>query len=545
MPERRTHAAAPQNIEETLRLAVQALSAQAWADAAQHADRAIAVAGGSGFAHMVRGVALTGLKRFDIAIPALEEATRLSPQDPRTHYNFAVSLQQMGHSLRAMAAYRACLTLNPNFADALWNYGESLRLREHFELALELFDRLAMVEGRQRPHAAHRMAVCCAYTGEAERADALFQQQLAANDDPATHWEYALFLLQQERFEPAWPHYARRFDAGERIMVRGIERPYPAWDGQFEKDALLLVTGEQGAGDEILFAAFIPGLLRRANAVGMRVVIVCRPELVRLFRASFPQVQVEPAALLDDVANSAPFNEITGRAWHAYLGDLPRWIEKPAPAQYLQAEAADLAAARALIGVDPSADLVTARALIGVESSADLVAARAPTGVEPSADRRDGARPLRVGLVWSSNPAVVQDNRTARNVPSALINGWLGGLDNVRFYALMPRPHLERIAEVPDLPLTDLSSFVTDFSRTAAAMQCMDRVVSVCTSSANLAGALGVDLHVLLQRHADWRWVRGGRAWYPNVTLYQQALRGDWSPCLAALARNLGGGTGE
>jgi len=109
----------------------------------------------------------------------------------------------------------------------------------------------------------------------------------------------------------------------------------------------------------------------------------------------------------------------------------------------------------------------------------------------------------------------------------------------VQFYALMPLPHLERIAEVPDLPLTDLSRFVTDFSRTAAAIQCLDQVVSVCTSTANLAGALGADLHVLLQRHADWRWANNGRAWYPNVTPYRQALRGDWSACLAELAGHL------
>ncbi|GAB2897242.1 hypothetical protein GCM10027093_36300 [Paraburkholderia jirisanensis] len=524
MPNRSTHIKPGNtphpNIEEALSLALRALSQRAWPDAISHAERAIAVASNHGFAHMLRGVALTGAGRLDIALPALEHATRLSPADPRTHYNFAVSLQQAGHMLRAMAAYRACLAVEPNFADALWNYSECLRLREHFELALELLDRLAVIEGRKRRHAAHRMAVCCSYLGLAERADILFREQLAENDDPATHWEYALFLLQQQRFDQAWLHYARRFDAGESIMLRGIERPYPTWNGQFERDGLLLITGEQGAGDEILFAAFIPGLLKRANAAGMRVVVMCRQELVRLFRASFPDLQVESAALLEeDRTDRASFASVIGHhtssAWHAYLGDLPRWIDKPTPARYLQPDTGDLADARALIGERAT-----------------------------SADHGSASRPLRVGLVWSSNPAAVRDNRTARNVPSALVNGWLSGIHNVQFYALMPLPHLERIAEVPDLPLTDLSEFVTDFSRTAAAIQCLDRVVSVCTSSANLAGALGADLHVLLQRHADWRWADNGRAWYPNVTRHRQALRGDWSASLAELASHLAHTTG-
>jgi Tfp pilus assembly protein PilF len=519
MPNRSTHIKSGQtprpNVEDALSLSIQALSQRAWPEAITYAERAIAVAANHGFAHMLRGVALTGAGRLDIALPALEHATQLSPADPRTHYNFAVSLQQVGHMLRAMAAYRACLAVEPNFADALWNYSECLRLREHFGLALELLERLAAIEGRKRRHAAHRMAVCCSYLGFAERADTLFREQLAENNDPATHWEYALFLLQQQRFDQAWPHYARRFDAGESIMLRGVKQPYPAWNGHFEKHGLLLITGEQGAGDEILFAAFIPGLLRRANAAGMRVVVMCRPELVRLFRASFPALQVESATLLEEdgtrgAALASVIGPHTSSAWHAYIGDLPRWIEKPQPARYLRPDASDLADARALIGERPS-----------------------------SADSSNMPRPLRVGLVWSSNPAAVRDNRTARNVPSALVNGWLSGLDNVQFYALMPLPHLERIAEVPDLPLTDLSRFVTDFSRTAAAIQCLDQVVSVCTSTANLAGALGADLHVLLQRHADWRWANNGRAWYPNVTPYRQALRGDWSACLAELAGHL------
>jgi hypothetical protein len=235
-------------------------------------------------------------------------------------------------------------------------------------------------------------------------------------------------------------------------------------------------------------------------------------------------VQVESAALLEARPPRASLATDAGgaipHAWHAYIGDIPRWVDKPPVAAYLQADCADLAEARALIGD-----------------------AGAPAGCGDG-QPRPLSGPLKVGLVWSSNPAVVPENRTARNVASTLINGWLGELGKVTFYSLMPTPHVERIAEVPDLPLVDLSAFVTDFSRTAAAIQCLDCVVSVCTSTANLAGALGADLHVLLQRHADWRWADGGRAWYPNVTLYRQARRGDWSAPLAALADRLASTSG-
>lgn len=107
----------------------------------------------------------------------------------------------------------------------------------------------------------------------------------------------------------------------------------------------------------------------------------------------------------------------------------------------------------------------------------------------------------------------------------------------VHFYSLMPAEHRAVLAGVPDLPVTDLSHFLTDFSRTAAAMQCLDEIVSVCTSSANLAGALGLKTHVLLQKHADWRWF-GDTAWYPDVVTYRQEARADWGTCLQALSAN-------
>jgi tetratricopeptide (TPR) repeat protein len=495
--------------EHALRCALSCLNSGALADSVAYAETAIALMPGNGFAHMLLGIALAHAGRRDVALPALEHATRLAPDKAQVRYNFAVTLQEAGHELRAMAEYRHCLECDPDFPDALWNYGELLRVREHFALALACFDRLAAIEGVRRPKAAHRMAVCCAQAGYAERAEALFLEQIAQDDDPVTRWEYAHFLLRQQRFDEVWPHFAQRFDAGEKLMMHGARLPYPQWQGQWQADATLIVTGEQGAGDEILFAAFLPALLARAKSVGMRVVLVCRVEMVRLFRASFPEAQIESPDSM--VAEGGTNLRADGKAvWHAHIGDLPRWIDKPEPDVYLTPDADDVSAAHQLIG-----------------------------SCDDQHAQPGQSRPLRVGLVWSANPAVTQSNRVSRNVPSQLVNGWLANLTGVQFYSLMPAVHAERIGEVPDLPLVDLAGFVSDFSRTAAAMQCMDAVVSVCTSSANLAGALGVDLHVLLQQHADWRWAGNGRLWYPRVETYRQQRPGDWSTCLASLSRDL------
>ncbi|MGU7770477.1 tetratricopeptide repeat protein [Burkholderia sp. MR1-5-21] len=479
----------------------QLLNAGHFEQSAACARQAVAIDPGSGFLRLLLGVALMQGGRRREALGELARAAELAPRDPQIRYNLAVALHESGQQELAMVEYRACLERDPNCANALWNYGELLRLREHFDKALECFDRLVRLESGLRDKAAHRMAVCCAYLGLDERAQALFETQIAEDDDPLTHWEYAHFLLGRGRFTDAWPHYARRFDAAGKIGFKGMGFPYPSWRGQFEAGSTLIVSGEQGAGDEILFAAFLPSLLQRAGAADMRVVVVCRPALVRLFSESFPSARV----LGGMVAQEPDIREIveeTSRIWHIPIGDLPLWLDKPEPAAYLKPAPEDQNAARRLVAASRSSD-----------------------------DCR------RIGIVWSANPASTASNRLARSVPSEPLNACLKGIGGVRFFSLMPSEHRAVLAGVPDLPVTDLSCFLTDFSRTAAAMQCLDEIVSVCTSSANLSGALGLKTHVLLQKHADWRWC-GNTAWYPDVETYRQEVRADWGTCLQALSAN-------
>jgi hypothetical protein len=367
-----------------------------------------------------------------------------------------------------------------------------LRLREHFAKALDCFEQLLQIEGTKRDKMAHRMAVCCAALHLDQQADDLFNEQIKADDDPVTHWEYAHFLLGRGRFTQAWPHYARRFDAGERIHLYRANYPYPFWNGEFEAGAALVVHGEQGAGDEILFATFFRTLLKKAKQAGMRVVVACRPALVRLFEASFPGAIVV-AHEIQRPADVRSATEGCRQVWQVMMGDLGLWLRKPAPASYLVPQPEDVAYMRALLG------------------------------------EREG---LRIGLSISSNPYSPQANRRQRNVNLALLNEHAkqlkSGHPDVRFYSLDTEECRPALAALADVPVSDLSAHLTDYSRTAALMTHLDIVVSVCTSTANLAGALGCDTQVLLQRHADWRWF-DDTAWFPDAKTYRQQIPSDWS----------------
>lgn len=158
----------------------------------------------------------------------------------------------------------------------------------------------------------------------------------------------------------------------------------------------------------------------------------------------------------------------------------------------------------------------------------------ATTEVEPGSPTRTAALSRNLPSGCASRP---KHSGASCSVPSERLNAYLKDIGGVHFYSPMPTEHRAVLAGVPDLPVTDLSHFLTDFSRTAAATQCLDEIVSVRTSSANLAGALGLKTHVLLQKHADWRWF-GDTAWYPDVVTYRQEARADWGTCLQALSAN-------
>jgi hypothetical protein len=143
-----------------------------------------------------------------------------------------------------------------------------------------------------------------------------------------------------------------------------------------------------------------------------------------------------------------------------------------------------------------------------------------------------------VGIAWSGNP--VHRNDRNRSLPLALLRelateGW-------QFVSLQPEV---RASDRPALEgwdgLLDLGPELRDFADTAALMQSLDLVLTVDTSVAHLAGALGRPVWILLPHSPDWRWLmdRGDTPWYPTARLYRQPAQGAWSPVLAQVSADL------
>jgi hypothetical protein len=146
---------------------------------------------------------------------------------------------------------------------------------------------------------------------------------------------------------------------------------------------------------------------------------------------------------------------------------------------------------------------------------------------------------LRVGLVWAGGD-LYPKNRL-RSVPLARLLPVLR-LPGIRFFSLQCGPRAAELKSLPpELQVEDLGGRVRDFADTAAAMGQLDLVISVCTSTLHLAGALGRPVWGILAHAPCWRWMLGrtDSPWYPTMTLFRQPRPGDWAGAIAPLVTAL------
>ena len=142
---------------------------------------------------------------------------------------------------------------------------------------------------------------------------------------------------------------------------------------------------------------------------------------------------------------------------------------------------------------------------------------------------------LKVGFTWAGSPD--HRNNATRSISPSVLSP-LFNIDSVQFFSL-------QVGKRPDLPLPerviDLAPQFTDFAHTAAAIASLDLVISVDTSVAHLAGAMGKPVWIMLPFVPDWRWLldRTDSPWYPTARLFRQKSRGDWAPVITQVAQAL------
>ena len=463
----RAAALTPHNaiIHQSRAKALQALDRHS--DALEAVDQALACAPPSAGLHLQRGNLLyEGLRQPAEALASYDEALALDATLARAHHGRAAALAELGRPDDALAAGDAAVALDPRLAAAHRNRGIVLRKLGRTDEAI----------------AAHDQAIALAPA----HPDAYFYRGLAH--------------LLQGRFDAGWRDYERRWEVEEFLRTARTHMT-PALRARAAKDLTLarlrgedvLLVGEQGVGDVIMFASLIPDL----QAIAGRVALVCDPRLRRLFAASFPALELLDANAA--AAQAADFAVITGIG---SLGRLFRNASDDFPGcPYLR----------------PHPDTVA------------RWATRLPA---------PGGK-LRIGLSWRGGLA--QTGRTSRSIPLTDLRPILD-LPGCDFFSLQYGDPSAEIAKANAALASPIRQFpaaeIDDFDDLAGLVANLDLVISVQTALVHLTGALGAPGLAMIPATPEWRYLERGETipWYGSIRLLRQTPAGGWPEVLDRVA---------
>lgn len=428
------------------------------------------------------------------AVALIEQAIAVQPGEAGFHGNLATALLALGRLRDAAGAYDRALVLDPDYAEGHYNYanllrslGEAAAAKQHFERALQL----------QPQHMQARNNLAMLLWEDLEDRTAAQQQfdllKQAAPDWPVAQMNEGLFHLASGDFAKGWRGYEARWrnpDYKERDWGLGL----PRWDGAARPGATLLLWGEQGAGDQILYGTMIEDARRLSGA---RLVLAVDPRLVPLFARSFAGRDVSVVARGTQVAAAAqcPFGSlgaILRQSESDFIGKGRYLVADAHRRQQLRADYQRIANGRRVIGLNWRSANITIGAHKSIPPALLASALAQPDILWLSLQYGDVEEDLAV--LRSEGAAIHRDT---------LIDGF------------------------------------ADLDALAAQVAALDGLVSVSTTAVHMAGALGVPTRLLLPRGRGrlWYWPGEGdqTRWYDSVLIARQNQKKDWKSVIGAL----------
>lgn len=328
-------------------------------------------------------------------------------------------------------------------------------------------------------------------------------QQSWVDDQPTNllaeiFWSMSLIYLGLGDYKKAWPLYEYRW---KRDNKTPRDLPKSLWQGESLKGKTIYLFHEQGFGDNLQFARYFKILKQQ----GATIIYECQKPLQRLF-STFNDI--------DQLITSE--QEPQEYDYYLPLASLPGILKTTL--ENIPFGAGDAQESGHVYLTVPQDDY----------SAIDALLKNNKTGAAAS---------QRIGIFWRGSGSQANDKR-----PCDLSN-WLPLLEkkNLAFYSLQKELSEQDEQLLKQYNVMDMRSAIKDFADTAYIISQLDLVVSIDTSVAHLAGALGSKAKILLAHASDWRWGRDTEStpWYPTLQLYRQAEIGDWGSVINQLAADI------
>ncbi|WP_248321558.1 tetratricopeptide repeat protein [Caballeronia sp. Sq4a] len=460
---------------------------------------------------------LVDLGRFDEAEVAVRRACALKPDFADAHGVLGDVLSKQARWAESEKVFREAISIKPHDANLYSALGNVLRLQRRLpEAEAVLKHALTLDPNSFQTH--QTLGIVLDSQERVEEAEAATRRSLAIRPDNApAKLSLGFILLRSGQYAEGWTRFETRLDThrstdwdSDNFDLAPAAAPsfsIVRWrHGEPIARKSLLVVQEEGLGDVIQFARFLPMLKARGVS---RLSVLCSPNLARLLECVDGVDEVIPSTQGIDVASYD--------RW-CFMMSLPHRLDitlanLPADVPYFRL---------------PDAQ---------VTRWSKTFAQRAPS------------RSPKVGLVWGGSHRLgcarpgrfdTTENEQRSIALSSLIDCL--AIPGIEFFSLqMGGPEAELTQIPPHLRPVDLMSGVTDLADTAALIEQLDLVISVDTSVAHLAGALGKPVWILCRFAGDWRWLvgRDDSPWYPSARLFRQSRPDDWTDVIAKVGQCL------
>ncbi len=439
--------------------------------------------------------------REDLAVEAARRAIELDPASHAGHGNLAAALWGLGRLDEAERHGREAVRLNPGQISYRANLALICKDQGRIDDAREVYRGL-IAEAPEHPKLAQdlgTLAVEC--EGDLEAARTWYRKAQQVSSEPRAFLSEALIDLLDGRFESAWARYEARKQVADQRPHHALFASLPEWSGETPPARRLLVYGEQGLGDEIMFASMFDELARRVP----RVTLMTEPRLGALFQRSFPAFEVvaEPRA-----AQGERVKQLQEVDCAIAAGSLARWFRR---------KPEDFPAHRGYLVADPSK----------VDVWNQKLDALGPT--------------QKIGLSWIGG--MQKTGRSRRSLSVAELRPLLD-LPGISWVSLQYTPATEEIAALAAAGgprMVEFPGATADMDELAGLVAALDLVVSVCNTTVHVAGALGKEVLVMAPFVPEWRYgMRGTRmVWYPSARVIRQPRYGEWRPVLEEVKATL------
>ena len=433
-------------------------------------------------------------KRFQEAIIYFKKALEIKPKFVEAHNNIGILFKEQERFEEAILHYKKSISIMPELPDSYNNIGNVLKLIGNFDEAVKNFNKAIKIKPTFAD-AYNNLALTLQKQKKYSQAFATYAK--AINIRPDFHEaKYNLGYLQlaTEDFVQGWENHEYRKSKSILFNNLGLKNE-KMWNGK-KFNGKLLVYGEQGLGDQVMFSSMLNDLLNLQNDITVSI----EERLLSLFKRSFNKIK-----FVSD--NKKINNEIFDK--YIFLGSLGKFFRRSVKS-------------------------------FPKKQKPFLIAN--PEKISEIKKHLNTGSSKKIGLSWETNSP---NSAKSRSIPLKSFVKILK-LNKYRFIDLQYGDTLLERSEVKndlniDIFHIDSIDYKNDIESLAALISECDLVITIPNFTTQLAASLGIPVFVLLPFFPDWRWFlnRINSPWYPNIRLFRQKKLGDWNSVIKEVYKSL------